>query len=116
MYKVYFRQVHTTRENIVEPSSGWANIKIRVWCCLELDFLPQIGALINGSFCRGQVTSIEHSIGVPQKAHHTIDLAESDPFDHALTETDIQRLLENEDKIPSSFTGGYIVEMWEKLS
>ena len=114
MHKVYIRQVHTTRKDIVEPSSDWANIKIRVWRCLELDFLPQIGALINGSFCRGQVTSIEHSIGV-QQIHHTIDLYESISA-YGLTGADIQILLGNKDTIPSSFTGGYIVEMWEKLS
>ena len=114
MHKVYIRQVHTTRKDIVEPSSDWANIKIRVWFCLELDFLPQIGAFMAGSFCSGLVTDIEHRIGV-QQIHQTIDLYES-ISDYGLTGADIQKLLRNKDTIPSSFTGGYIVEMWEKLS
>ena len=111
MYKVHIRQVYSTRGDIKEPNTDWANRKVKIWRSQKLDFLPQIGALFRAAICNGRVTDIEHSATSLDTAAHFIDLEEN--CDYPLSETDIKVLLGNQDTATGSFTGAYSVEVME---
>ena len=111
MYKVHIRQVYSTRGDIKEPNTDWANRKVKIWRSQKLDFLPQIGALVNAAICNGRVTDIRHSVTSLDTTTHTIDLEEN--CDCPLSERDIKMLLGNQDTDTGSFTGLYAVEIIE---
>ena len=114
MHQLFIRQIWTTVDNIVDPDPDWSKRTVRVWQCIELNFIPQLNARLKGSIYDGVVTNVEHSFTTTGISTHTIDLTDMEPHKHQLTQLDIQMLVAKINKsFPHSFNGEYILEMWD---
>ena len=112
MHKVMIRQIRYTNSDVVDPAD-YADWKYRIWHCLMLDYIPQLGTEMVGQFCKGLVTRVEHS-GMEYDICK-IDLADNQD---ALEQNDVTVLrskLMPKNKFPHEFEGRYIIEAWEKI-